>query len=230
MKKIIENLLIANIVKYIETGIAADIPAALYDLKCDEFIDTVDDIKRYMYKSIDTFVDTFIAGNRHDLVDILNGKKINNVSIIDDRDLYQLCHISTFLDCMVNPCTVNEMIELMKRSGLNTHMLNEIFDYWADPVNNERLTGTDTRALRQLPSVMTNGMTPSQLGVLPRLAYIFHNGELFDDPAVAVKVCEDISKLGSAMLPNWQQSRIFLDASEEDKDKIRSIVAEIVNK
>ena len=129
---------------------------------------------------------------------------------------------------MVNPCTVNEMLEIMKRSGLNTHMLNEIYNYWSDPVNNERLTGTDTRALRQLPSVMTNGMMPSQLGVLPRLAYIFHNGEIFDDPAVAVKVCEDIDKLGSAI--NWPLSKVFLEASEEDKDKIRSIVAEIVNK
>ena len=226
MKKIIENLLIANMTKFIETGVAADIPAALYDLKCDEFIDTVDDIKRYMYKNIDTFVDTFIAGNRHQLVDILSGKKVNGVSITDDRDLYQLCHISTFLDYMCNPCTVNEMLEIMKRSGLNTHMLNEIYNYWSDPVNNERLTDTDTRALRQLPSVMTNGMMPSQLGVLPRLAYIFHNGEIFDDPAVAVKVCEDISKLGSAI--NWQQSKVFLEASQEDKDKIRSIVAEIV--
>ena len=228
MKKIIENLLIANMVKYIETGVAADIPAALYDLKCGEFIDTVDDLKRYMYKSVDVFVDTFIAGNRHDLVDILNGKKVNGVSITDDRDLYQLCHISNFMDCMANPISVNEMVDLMKKSGLNTHMLNEIFDYWADLTNNERLTGTDTRALRQLPSVMTNGMTPSQYGALPRLAYIFHNGEVFDDPAVAVKVCEDISKLGSAI--NWQQSKVFLEASEEDKDKIRHIVAEIVNK
>ena len=228
MKKIIENLIINNIVKYIETGVAADIPAALYDLKCGEFIDCVDDIKRYMYRNIDIFVDTFIAGNHHNLVDVLSGKKINNVSIVDDRDLYQLCHISTFMDCMANPISVNEMVDLLKKSGLNTHMLNEIFDYWADLTNNERLTGTDTRALRQLPSVMTNGMTPSQYGALPRLAYIFHNGEIFDDPAVAVKVCEDISKLGSAI--DWQQSRIFLEASEEDKDKIRSIVAEIVNK
>jgi hypothetical protein len=228
MKKIIENLLIANMVKYIETGIAADIPAALYDLKCGEFIDTVDDLKRYMYKSVDVFVDTFIAGNRHDLVDILNGKKVNGVSITDDRDLYQLCHISNFMDCMANPISVNEMIDLMKRSGLNTHMLNEIFDYWSDLTNNERLTGTETRALRQLPSVMTNGMTPSQLGALPRLAYIFHNGEIFDDPAIAVKVCEDINKLGPSI--NWQQNKMFLTASEEDKDKIRSIVAEIVNK
>ena len=192
------------------------------------FIDTIDDIKRYMYKNIDIFVDTFIAGNHHQLVDVLSGKKINNVSIVDDRDLYQLCHIATFLDYMVNPCTVNEMLEIMKRSGLNTHMLNEIYNYWSDPVNNERLTGTDTRALRQLPSVMTNGMMPSQLGVLPRLAYIFHNGEIFDDPAVAVKVCEDISKLGSAIGWQWQQSKMFLEASEEDKDKIRSIVAEII--
>lgn len=226
MKKIIENLLIANIVKYIETGIAADIPAALYDLKCDEFIDTVDDIKRYMYKSIDTFVDTFIAGNRHDLVDILNGKKIEGISIVDDRDLYQICHMGTFMDNMYNPITVNELLELMKRSGLNTRMLNKMFDYWADPVNNERLTGTETRALKALPTVITNGMTPSQLGALPRLAYIFHNGEIFDDPKVAVKVCEDINKLGPSI--NWQQNKVFLAASEEDKDKIRSIVAEII--
>lgn len=226
MKKIVENLLIANMIKFIETGVAADIPAALYDLKCGEFIDTVDDLKRYMYKSVDVFVDTFIAGNRHDLVDILNGKKVNGVSITDDRDLYQLCHISNFMDCMANPISVNEMIDLMKRSGLNTHMLNEIFDYWSDLTNNERLTGTETRALRQLPSVMTNGMTPSQLGALPRLAYIFHNGEIFDDPAIAVKVCEDINKLGPSI--NWQQNKMFLTASEEDKDKIRSIVAEII--
>jgi hypothetical protein len=132
------------------------------------------------------------------------------------------------MDYMANPCTVNEFIELMKRSKLNTHMLNEIHDYWADPVNNERLTGTETRALRALPSVMTNGMIPSQLGALPRLAYIFHNGEIFDDPKVAIKICEDIDKLGPSI--NWQQSKTFLAASEEDKDKIRSIVAEIVNK
>ena len=228
MKKIVENLLIANMIKFIETGVAADIPAALYDLKCGEFIDTVDDLKRYMYKSVDVFVDTFIAGNRHDLVDILSGKKVNGVSITDDRDLYQLCHISNFMDCMANPISVNEMIDLMKRSGLNTHMLNEIFDYWSDLTNNERLTGTETRALRQLPSVMTNGMTPAQYGALPRLAYIFHNGEIFDDPAVAVKVCEDINKLGPSI--NWQQNKTFLAATEEDKDKIRHIVAEIVNK
>lgn len=227
MKKIIENLLIANIVKYIETNVAADIPTALFDLKCGEFIDTVDDIKRYMYKSVDVFVDTFIAGNRHQLVDVLSGKKINNVSIVDDRDLYQLCHISTFMDCMANPISVNEMVDLMKRSGLSTHMLNEIFDYWADLTNNECLTGTNIRALRSLPVVMTNGMTPAQLGALPRLAYIFHNGEIFDDPKIAVKVCEDINKLGSSI--NWQQSKSFLGASEEDKDKIRHIVAEIVN-
>lgn len=226
MKKIIENLLIANMVKYIETGIAADIPSALYDLKCNEFIDTVDDLKHYMYRNIDIFVDTFIAGNRHQLVDILSGKKVDGVSIVDNRDLYQLCHISTFLDYMANPISVNEMLEIMKRSGLNVHMLNEIYDYWSDPVNNERLTGTETRALKALPTVMTNGMVPSQLGALPRLAYVFHNGEIFDDPAVAVKVCEDINKLGPNI--NWQQNKVFLAASEEDKDKIRSIVAEII--
>ena len=230
MKKIVENLLIANIIKSFETGISADIPAALYDLKTNEFIDIVDDIKRYMYKHIDIFVDYFISGNQQNIIDVLKGEIKDKSRVAEDRDLYQLCHISNFMDCLYNPCSVNEMLELMRNAGYSTHMLNEIYDYWSDPVNNERLTGTDTRALRQLPSAMTNGMTSSQLGVLPRLAYIFHNGELFDNPAVAVKVCEDISKLGSAIAINWQQSRIFLEASEEDKDKIRSIVAEIVNK
>lgn len=228
MKKIVENLIISNIIKSFETGVSADIPSALYDLKTIEFIDIVDDIKRYMYKNIDIFVDYFISGNQQNIIDVLKGEIKDKSRVAEDRDLYQLCHLSNFMDCMYNPCSVNEMLELMKNAGYSTHVLNEIFDYWADPVNNERLTGTDTRALRALPFVMTNGMTPAQIGALSRLAYLFHNGEIFDNPAVAVKVCEDIDKLGSAI--NWQQSKMFLEASEEDKDKIRHIVAEIVNK
>ena len=227
MKKIVENLIISNIIKSFETGISADIPAALYDLKTNEFIDIVDDIKRYMYKHIDIFVDYFISGNQQNIIDVLKGNIKDRSRVAEDRDLYQLCHISTFMDCLYNPCSVKEMLELMRNAGYSTHMLNEIYDYWADPLNNERLTGTETRALKALPSVMTNGMTMAQIGSLDKLAYLFHNGEIFDDPKAVIKICEDIDKLGPNI--NWQQNKTFLAATEADKDKIRHIVAEIVN-
>ena len=228
MKKIVINLLLADIVKSIETGMSPVIPKSLYDLPAYEMVDIIDEIKRYMYRRVDIFIDHYVAGNRQIFADVLKGKVIDNSTFAEERDLYQLLHTGNFLDCMRNQCSINEMLEIMKTSGFSTHMLNEIFDFWSDHNNNEWITGTETRALRALPSVMTNGMTPSQIGALPKLAHLFHNGEIFDDPKVVVKVCEDIDKLGPNI--NWQQNKTFLAATEADKDKIRSIVAEIVNK
>ena len=124
MKKIIENLLIANIVKYIETGIAADIPAALYDLKCDEFIDTVDDIKRY--KNSSTF--QIILDNKYYAINFIS----KTGPIIVNREYSYISDFIEFTDNANYQRVTSRQLSQLKKDKLviTTRVFNDVQLSW----------------------------------------------------------------------------------------------------